>query len=359
MISFLPLLALALAAPRPGYHPRVWVGPMPFVQERTFRADYLPTLLDARNWPGTLARSRVFKSYLMVLPADPVPGKSGPEASDAQLRALARFCRDHKLKVAFEVGGIRMGPTTPNDQAGEDTAAGELPHLRRWLKCGGTIDYLTTDHAVMLAVGAPYVAPATNRHRGMTVSQAIEELVDYFAIMHREIPGARFGVIESLGFFRVDSPAGTRYDRTVPALPIWPFTQYLDDLLEAMRLRGLELDHFHIDFGYEGVHYDGQGKLDCGRILAVERAVQARGVRAGVIVNAFHDQQAPNPEPGAATAQARANTLSFIDAYLAQGGSAQDVVVQTWQPYPDRTGPESDPNTVLGLAREVLRRVPR
>lgn len=359
MLAILASAIVALAGPAGGYHPRVWVGPMPFVQERSFRADYLSTLLDGRRWPESLARARVFKSYLMVLPADPVPPKRAPEASDEQLRALATFCRQHRLKVAFEVGGIRMGPDTPNDQAGEYTAAGELPHLRRWLGVGGRIDYLTTDHAVMLAVGAPYVAPATNRHRGMTVQQAIEELTDYFEIMHREIPTARFGVIESLGFFRVDAPNGRRFDRTVPALPIWPFAGYLDELLASMRLRGLALDHFHIDFGYEGVHFDGGGKLDCGRILAVERAVQSRGVRAGVIVNAFHDQQAPHPDPAAATTQARANTLAFVEAYVAQGGRSDEVVVQTWQPYPDRTGPESDPNTVLGLARDVLKRVPR
>ncbi|MCX6361667.1 MAG: hypothetical protein NT029_17825 [Armatimonadetes bacterium] len=346
---------MAAAPGRPA--DRVWVGPMPFVSDRTFRSDYLPTLLDERLWPAVLKRTRVLKSYLMVLPADPVPGKRAPEASDEQLRALARFVRRHRLKVAFEVGGIRMAADTPCDQAGETTARGELRHLRRWLKAGGRIDYLTTDHAVMMTVGAPYVNPKSFAHRGMTVSDAIGELADYFAIMHRAIPGARLGIIESLGFFTVDAGSRT-YPRTVPALPVWRFDQFIAEVAEAMHRRGLRLDHFHVDFGWEGVRHDGLGKPDCGRILAVEAAVRRHGVRPGVIINAFHDGMAANPDPAEASRQAVANTLRFTDAYLAAGGAADHLVVQTWQPYPDRTGPETDANTVLGLANAVLDRLP-
>lgn len=359
------LAALAVAALLAGRAPaapgrsadRVWVGPMPFVSDRTFRPDYLPTLLDERLWPTVLKRAQVLKSYLMVLPSDPVPGKRTPEASHEQLRALARFVRRHRLKVAFEVGGIRMAADTPCDQAGELTAQGELRHLRRWLKAGGRIDYLTTDHAVMMTVGAPYVSPRSFAHRGMTVSEAIVELADYFAIMHRAIPGAKLGIIESLGFFTVDAP-GRTYLRTVPALPVWRFEAFITEVVEAMRRRGLRLDHFHVDFGWEGVRHDGLGKPDCGRILAVEAAVRRHGVRPGVIINAFHDGMVANPEPAEASRQAVANTLRFTDAYVAAGGSADHLVVQTWQPYPDRTGPETDPNTVLGLARAVLDRLP-
>jgi len=287
----LPITAPALGQPA---EDRVWIGPMPFIEARTLRGDYYPTLVDESQWPTVLARADVFKSYIMVLPRDPVAGKPGPELLDEQLGRLVQFTKEHGLKVAFEVGGIRMGPDTPNDQAGEYTAQSELRHLRRWLDAGGSIDYLTTDHGVMLTIGAPYVAPDQNKNRGITLGQAAEELADYFEIIHREIPGARLGVIESLGFFEVDGPDGKHYPRTVPALPKWPFAEYLDTLLAAMKRRGLELDHFHIDFGYEGVLHDGGGeKLDFGRILGVEACAQQRGVKAGVIINAFHDRSRP------------------------------------------------------------------
>jgi hypothetical protein len=298
----------------------------------------------------------VLKSYIMVLPDSPVPGKALPELPDEQMQALARFTREHGLKVAFEVGGVRGAEGVADDQLGEVTAASELTHLRRWVRAGGTIDYLTVDHAVTLNAGTQYVSPGQPGERRLTIDQGIHELVDYFEIMHRELPGTRFGDIESLGYFEVEGLNGKHYSRTVPMLPPWDFGEYLDKLLAAMKERGLTLDHFHIDFGYEGVQHDGggQGKLDCGRVLAVVEAAQARGLRAGVIVNAFHDQSVKDPESLAASRSAIEHTRRYLEAYLAAGGKADTLVLQTWMPYPDRTGPETDPDTVLGMDRMLL-----
>jgi hypothetical protein len=361
MNRFLPLAPLLLAAlsalTAAEAGDRLWIGPMPFIEARTLRDDYYATVTDAGKWPTVLARADVFKSYIMVLPSDPVPGKPGPELSDKRMQRMARFMREHNLKVAFEVGGIRMGPDTPNDQAGEVTAEGELRHLKRWLANGGTIDYLTTDHGVMSTIGSPYIVPAQYKQRGMSLQQAIDELVDYFAIMHREIPTAKFGVIESLGFFTVQGLDGKEYPRTVPALPVWKFADYFDMLLGAMKRRGLALDHFHIDFGFEGVRHDGGGKdhLDFGRIRGVESYVQSKGVNAGLIVNAFHDTTNKSPQRDAANREAYERTLRFYNEYKAAGGQAKQILLQTWMPYPDRTGPEDAPHTVLNMDRDIIR----
>lgn len=335
---------------------RVWVGPMPFVTGRSLREDYFPTLTDPEKWPTVLQRAQVLKSYLMVLPADPVPGKTGPELSDAQLRTLAGFARQHHLKVAFEVGGVRAAPDWPSAELGVRTAQSELTHLRRWLRAGGTIDYLTTDHAVMMTIGAPFQDPAHFQQRNLSLAQAVEQQVDYFAIVHREMPEAKLGAIESLGYFEVAGLDGRHYSRTMDVLPKWPFEEYLDTLLAAMKGRGLALDHFHIDFGFGGVQYDGGGggRLGYGRILAVEAACHARGVKAGLIVNAFHDTSNRSPQSATASREAREHTLQYWRGYRAAGGAADQIIVQTWHPYPDRTGPESDPDTVLGVARSVL-----
>jgi hypothetical protein len=348
--------ALDLALVGAGDARRVWVGPMPFVSDRTLRDDFYPTITDPHKWPTVLSQANVFKSYIMVLPSDPVPGKTAPELSEEQLKRLGDYARANRLKVALEVGGIRMADTTPNDQAGEYTAASELRHLKRWTAAGGSLDFLTTDHGVMMTIGAPYVDPDHFKQRGMTMADAIKELVDYFEIVHREIPTAKLGCIESLGFFTVQAPGGKVYSRTVPALPVWWFNEYLDMLVDLMTRRGLTLDHFHIDFGYEGVYHDGGGKgtLDFGRILAVEAYAQSKGVEAGVIVNAFHDRSVTNPVPAVANRQAYENTLRFFREYMAAGGKADDIVLQTWMPYPDKTGPESEPYTVLNMDRDIL-----
>jgi len=349
------------AEPADASRDRVWVGPMPFdlrsAPSRTLRRDFLTVLADADAWPTVLAATDVFKSYIMILPRNPVPGKTVPELSDAQLAALISFINEHKLKVAFEVGGLRIreGEKARKGEWGKQVAANELTHLNRWLDAGGRIDYLSTDHAVMMNLG----------HRcykgtdcGLTLEETVGELADYFKRMSRRIPGVRLGVIESLGFFHVTAPDGTEYPRTVPKLPVWRFEDFLDCLLSVMERRGLQLDHLHIDFGFMGVQHDArrQGKrgLDFGRVLGVERLVQSRGIRAGAIVNAFHDRSVRDPDSDAASRQAHERTLSFFRGYVAAGGRADHLVVQTWQPFPDRTGPEHEPGTVLNIAKDIL-----
>lgn len=335
---------------------RLWVGPMPFAGPRDLRPDFFDTITNPAAWPTVLSHTDVFKSYLMVLPADPVPGKTAPELPDTQMAELASFFRDRSIRVAFEVGGLRMGPDKPQrGQWGKQVAEGEFRHLKRWLDAGGSIDYLTTDHAVMANLGHR-VAEGTDCR--LTLAEVLEELGDYFAEMTRRIPGVRVGCIESLGFFHVAGPDGSDYPRTVPTLPVWRFEEYFDLLLATLRRRGLTLDHFHIDFGYEGVAYDGRrlGRdgLDFGRVLGVERFVQSRGVRAGVIVNAFHDQTVEQPDPAVASREAQERTLAFLSGYAAAGGRAEHLVLQTWQPFPDRTGPEDEPGTVLHLDKRLL-----
>ncbi len=340
---------------------RVWIGPKPFqTGGRELRDDYWPTLTDAGRWPTVLARTDVWKSYIMLLPDVPLPGKQGPELSDDELKALIAFMKEHNLKVAFEVGGLRNSKARGGDQAGEKYAKCELKYLLRWVKLGGRIDYLTTDHAVMMnmrGVGFPGPGLGPDRPWKMTVQELTDELVDYFCAVHEAIPEAKFGVIESLGFFQVTGPDGREYPHTDPLLPVWRFTEYFDYLLEAMARANLVLDHFHIDFGFEGVQFDGRaaGALDFGRVLGVESYVQSKGVKAGVIVNAFHDRSVKEPDPKDANREATERTIRFYREYEAAGGKADHILLQTWQPYPDRTGPEDVPNTVLNIARDILR----
>ena len=52
-----------------------------------------------------------YRMDLEILPDVPMPGKQGPELSDDQLKVLIAFMKEHNLKVAFEVGGLRNSAT--------------------------------------------------------------------------------------------------------------------------------------------------------------------------------------------------------------------------------------------------------
>jgi hypothetical protein len=164
---------------------------MPFVQGRQVRPDFGPTLANERAWIGVLVQADVFKSYIMILPAVPDSGKNTAELSDTELRAIIRVIRSRRLKTAFEVGGLRQGPEpVRRGEWGRQVAQGELIHLRRWLAAGGRIDYLTTDHALMMNLGAPYYQPGY-RDCGLTLAEAADELADYFRVSSCSSAGSR------------------------------------------------------------------------------------------------------------------------------------------------------------------------
>ena len=212
----------------------------------------------------------------------------------------------------------------------------------------------------MRGVGFP--GPGLNPDRAckMTLQDLINELADYFQVIHKRIPNARLGVIEALGYFHVLGPNGQEYPHTDSMLPVWKFADFFDHLLLAMKERNLQLDHFHLDFGFDGVDYDGrsEGKLNFGRVLAVEAYVRSKGVKAGLIFNAFHDRKIKNPERDTASREAYQRTLRYFSEYIKAGGKADQMVLQTWHPYPDRTGPEDEPFTVLNIARDVIEAAP-
>jgi hypothetical protein len=318
-------------------------------------------LIDASKWQVVLESTDVFKTYINVLQGKPNPGKTIPQLSNAQLQRLVQFTQDHNLKVAFEVGGLRTSAKVCGSEAGEILAQREFALLKRWLNAGGRIDYLTTDHAVMMNMrGVGFAGPGLNPDREckMTVRELTDELADYFQVMHREIPTARFGVIESLGYFRVQGTDGEGYMQSDPKLPDWLFSDYFDYLLEAMKHRDLKLDHFHIDFGFRGVSYDGRrwgdGRLNFGRVLAVEAYVQLKGVKSGVIFNATLDKNANPPERETSNREVYLRTLRLFNEYIGASGKADHIVLQTWGAYPDCTGPEDKAFTFFNIARDIM-----
>ncbi len=342
----------------------VWFGPKAFVEGRTVRDDFIPMLTNQDHWSEIASRVDVFKGYIMILPDIPVPGKDAPEISDDEMQQLIAVLDDLGLKTAFEVGGAR----SHEPGAGKQAAQNEFTHLRRWLDLGGRIDFLTTDHSIAKGLEAWLETVDHDFSGEMTYTddpevrelmQALcQETAAYFEEMATLIPGVRFGVIDSLGFFTVAGPEGQTYRATRPEIPELPFDAIFAYLIDAMAERNLELDHFHTDYGYEGVRSDGRRAglhLDYGRIIGVETTVRSHGIRTGNIINAFHDRTVDDPAPNVANREAFERTLEFFAGYMATGLAPDHIVLQTWQPYPDRTGPEDAPYTVMNLHRTLLR----
>jgi hypothetical protein len=338
----------------------IWYGPMSLNPDHSDRSDFVPMITDAANWRESLPHVQVFKQFIEAL----IPGRG--RYSDADLAKLAAFCRAQDLHQAFEIGAVRLSLQDHAPGEGKRQAAREIKTLRRWTAAGGTVDDLTSDHAVMKAMAdilqgphpplAGLVEPSLDRF--------IAEAADSLQVFHQAFPAAKIGMIESLGFFSVRGIDGRLYRTTDPQyLPDISFEDFFDRMQAALAARGLRLDHFHIDYDLRACRHDGGGKTaDFGRILAVEKYVRSRGVKVGILVNAWDPGARPETvvsDAKRASKIAVAKTLEYFDGYRAAGGHPDQWVFERWQNYPDRTGPETDPDTDLGLLRAMLRRLER
>lgn len=243
-----------------------------------------------------------------------------------------------------------MAPYTMyGEGGGAIAAAGEIALLNNWKAAGGKIDYLSTDHAVLL--------PTAWLGEGFSDElyyNQMKEQMRYFDCIRNWDPSIRFGMIESLGYFETDWE-DKHYNHTASELPesLGSFEKFINMVTKAAREFDIELDHFDIDFGYDGVVYDGKkqnggsvGSTDYGRILSVEKLLRAKGIKSGVIINTYDIAES--------SAEAAADWLAFWSEYQEAGGNPDKMVIQSWHKFPEKTGPETEENSFLNIAKKLL-----
>lgn len=259
-------------------------------------------------------------------------------------------------------------------------AAREQALVSRWLRLGGAIDHVTTDHALVwdvrqLQPGAPCKPRVPMRSR-------IDAVAQMFASWRRFLPCASLGFIESLGFWDIAGPDGTNYTNTSPEqlnkIPGW--IPRLDDVT-GLLLAACEkynpapstplLDHYQIDFGLGGIEHDTAryGRRDptgvnYGRILGAESVMARHGLKTGVILNAFHGgiDSGPNcllscdQSPAIASHSAIVRTLNFTQGYLSLPNRlSEHAVLEQWMQYPNVTGPETVQDTNMWMASHAAK----
>lgn len=338
----------------------IWYGPGSLnTVTRGIRDDFIEQVTHSENWPTVYAHTAVFKQFIESL--------GGNKYSDEELRQLASFLREAGIKCAFEIGALRWSKDLYGPGSGEKYAAREIQTLQRWVDAGGTVDYLSTDHAVMWNVGL--VLQGARPMAGLGDPDwrvVLEEVADSLAMIQKEFPNAKIGMIESLGYFSV----GDAYTTTDPG-SLYPidFEEFMETSQERLRAHGVELDHMHVDFSLQDCRYDGrrEGIADYGRLLAAEAIIKNAGLDSGIIINAFdefsykgsnivqEERRADNATERSESAVV--NTLEYFDGYVAAGGQPDVWILQRWQPYPDITGPETVRHSDMGITKLLIERM--
>ena len=323
---------------RPEKLSNVWMCPKS-LDNGALIPGFADDLTNADNWPILLEHTSTIKLYIEYISRISAP----------DLKKIAAFVDEHKLRVSVEVGGVRAAdPAVDDSGAGRSAAEREFLVLSKFLLAGGRIDSITTDHAL-----ASEITGRTKDRPDMTMQQYMQQQMEYYRYMIEKMPRLKVGAIESLGFFWVKSPK-KQYKATDGLLDRVDFEEYMSELVRIAKENDIEIDHFEIDFGMHDIEYDG----DWGRVLAVEDYVQGLGVRSGFIAgNAFHKGTIPlkGEENLLRAAQSAAErTLAYFEGYEQAGGHSDYLVFQRWQNVPVAVGDETTPLSSFGIFKSLL-----
>lgn len=165
----------AMAAP---ITPEIFYGPRQPNLNHTTRTDLFP-LLNAPDtaWPNLASKTSYLKLFLSMVACTPSAGCPTP-TTDEELQGLIAALKKHGIKTGIEVGGARWGNSRCNAAEMLKFAANEQKHVGRWIRLGGEIDSVSTDHANLWDVrgtaskgGQPCVPPVPMRTRIDVVAQ--------------------------------------------------------------------------------------------------------------------------------------------------------------------------------------------
>ena len=356
-----------------GKRPEVWYSPQFVdVSSKTAPADFF-RMVNAPDtaWPKLASRTSAFK--LKMWPLD------GANCNDTQLAGMAAAINSHGMKTGLEIGGARWGGARCDVASQLRYAAMEQKTVSRWMSLGGRVDSITTDHALTwdirheLAI-APCEPPVPMSVRIDAVAQVFASWRTFFGA------NVSMGFIESLGYWDIVGPDGTNFTNVAPTrlnnISGWipTLAEVTDRLLDTAKRYNPTpeiplLDHYQIDYGMDGAEQDTLRYgtvppvgINYGRILGAEAVMEARGLRTGVILNANAAHQrtfAPTP-PGCLVGcnpeftpshSAAVRTLNVTRGYMAQPGRrSQHALLEQWQAFPNRTGPETEPDTGMWMA---------
>jgi hypothetical protein len=291
----------------------IWLGPN--LWAGLFGAD--------AGWPNVQARAHVVKLYV-----DDINGASGGE-----LVAAVTTLNEAHIAVAVEVGGLRDWECD-----GARLAVIEQAKIAKFVGAGGAISFLDMDSPFGHTLATGTLGTGIPRNCGFTVTQTSEQLVVYIHAMRLAHPGVRIGLIEPVPWYSVGAFPPN------PGNNFADLPQLLDTFTSTLTTAQERIDYFHADspYDYNQANPDGWAKL-----VALSGAVRGHDLRFGLILNssaggttgdqAFHDQ-----------------TLESFSTFRDAGGRSDDILVQSWYPFPSMMVPEMQSFTFTNDAKDLI-----
>jgi hypothetical protein len=269
-----------------------------------------------------------------------------------QIERLVKMVKANRLQVAVELGCcLDFGPM--DETNGEWSARSEVAALDRWYVAGGKVDYLDLDGPVRRLMNPD----RSDGKRFTSMEAAADQVVKSVGAFHKAHPAMKFWHLTN--FPNWGYKGDVSYHARGPARQ--DYGEYDDAhrlVFEKLRAAGTPLAGVTIDNPYDyligehmSVNLRPPSSVDwLKRVRDYEDRCRAEGLEVNLIVNS---------ERGGMKSDAlfAEETLKMVDTYLKAGGKPTRFLVQTWYPYPKQVVPETDPTTMTGLVKAVIRRV--
>ncbi len=298
------------------------------------------------------------------------------------LKRLGAVLKRNSIRVSIECGYFDWEPqqadfTGPNPKRisdkpraslkpgiGAETARIEMAKIEPMLRAGIKPDFIVMDGPVrrLIHPGADTGRiPAHGDQVGLpTVEAAADEVIAYMRAWKRRFPSVRFLALTN--FPNWGWKGRVAYWASGPDGMYWgDYFPVIQTLIKRTREARMPLAGLVIDNPYEYA----MGTMPVAppwpppskppsetnwmaRVIELERYAESQGLPVSLIVNS----QKGGHESDEAFAR---YTLEYLSAYRTAGGSPQRYVFQTWYEHPTRLIPDTDPHSMMGMLRDVIR----
>ena len=295
----------------------IWFGPADtaertWVDRRNGSDDYMQLFSPTAAWAQAASRVNVFKMYSSVFLLPHLPGS----LTDEQIRTVLADLKRRNIALAVEHGPLYEDPVPPHCGTGIEGFGGSasLRLAERIRDLGGELTYLAMDEPFQHARDAC----------GWTAREIARNAASSIADIRKVFPDVQVGDIE-----------------VVPGSALMPdwvaqYAQWLDAWKEET---GKPLAFFHADINW-GIDYRNA-------IGHARRIARDRGIPFGVIYNGWHSDRSD-------LEWVTSGMRNYASVELS-GEMPDQVIFQSWDHFPERVLPETDPSTFTYLINSYFR----
>jgi hypothetical protein len=278
--------------------------------------------------------------------------------SITELRSLTNTLNKLNIPLGVETGGFQNITTTEKSLLGEKSFESEMRAYKNLLTptsqggAGGRLDYIFFDGPIHSAIYP------NNLDLGLiTIEEAAWELTDLMLLWRQNYPQIKFYLISNFSNWGWNGEPA-RNTHKLSQLGWGEYKTVLETLIPLARQRGVPFSGIISDYAYEAFLNEGSSdqievikNIDYRtRLKELSDYVKNENMSFIMCLNEVRGGYSNN-------AVYSMNTINYLEEALQYGIEPDEVIVQSWNPFPDAWLPESQLGTMTNLCSKIIDRL--